>query len=83
MKIFYTKHAEDKLKRRDIKSFKITKKLIDAILSKSQHESRTKYGDYSMSESVDDRHDVRIVYDIIGKDLKVITFHISRKGRYK
>lgn len=26
---------------------------------------------------------LRVIYDIIGEDIKIITFHISRKGRYK
>ena len=82
MKIIYTKHAEDKLKREDIKNFKISKKLIENALGKSKHNDRTKYGDFSHVVNISTRHDLRIIYDIIDKNIKVITFHIARKGRY-
>ncbi|KKQ40766.1 MAG: hypothetical protein US60_C0053G0003 [Microgenomates group bacterium GW2011_GWC1_37_8] len=81
--IIYTKHAEEKLKRKDIRKFKANKKLIGSILKNPQLKSKTKYGDYAASSQIDERHDLRIVYDIIDKDIKVITFHISKKGRYK
>lgn len=83
MKIIYTKHAEDKLKRTDIRKFKIRKKTIKEILSKSRSKSRTKYGDYAAVGRLDKRHDLRVIYGIIDTSLKVITFHIARKGRYK
>lgn len=82
MKIIYTKHAEDKLKRPDIKKFKINKKLIENALVKSKHNSRTKYGDFSYLANISHKHDLRIIYDIIDGNIKVITFHIARKGRY-
>lgn len=83
MKVVYTKHAEDKLKRSDIKSLMINKRKIEEILQNSRKKSRTKYNDYAVLASVDPRHDLRIIYDIIEQNLKVITFHIARKGRYK
>ena len=81
--IIYTKHTEEKLKRSDIRKFKINKKLLGKILRNPQLKSKTKYGDYAASSRIDDKHDLRIIYDIIDKDIKVITFHISKKGRYK
>ena len=80
--IAYTKHAEDKLKRRDIKIFKISKRKIEQILKSSRKESKTKYGEYAKVGTLNKSHDLRIVYDIIDVDIKVITFHIARKGRY-
>lgn len=82
MRVVYTKHAEDKLKRADILKFKINKTLIEDSLGKSKHENKTKYGDFSRLEGVSDKHDLRIIYDIIDNNIKVITFHIARKGRY-
>lgn len=82
MKIIYTRHAEDKLERPDIRKFEINKALIENSLGKSKHKSKTKYGEFFCLARVSSRHDLRIVYDIIGVDIKVITFHITRKGRY-
>lgn len=62
MKVIYTKHAEDKLKRPDIKKFKINKKPIENALAKSKHNSRTKHGDFSYLTNISHRHDLRIIY---------------------
>ena len=83
MKINYTKHAEEKLKRPDIKNFKINKKIIEAILKAAKFQSKTKYGDFAEVFPLNARHDLRIIYDIINSNIKVITFHVSQKGRYK
>lgn len=80
--IFFTKHAIDKLKREDVKKFKINKRMLESILRTRKSKTRTKYGNFATVALLDKEHDLRIIYDIIGKDLKVITFHIARKGRY-
>lgn len=80
--IIYTEHAEHKLKRKDIKKFKINKNKIRRALRYSKKKSKTKYGQHAALVSLDKEHDLRIIYDIIDKDKKVITFHITRKGRY-
>ncbi len=82
MKVNYTRHAEDKLERPDIRKFKVSKKLIENSLSKSKQESRTKYGEFFYLVRVSTKHDLRIIYDIIDNNIRVITFHIARKGRY-
>ena len=82
MKIIYTLHAEEKLKRTDIRKFGINKKQIENILKNPQKKSKTKYGDFAASSQINDKHDLRVIYDIIDKEIKVITFHISKKGRY-
>ena len=83
MKIIYTRHAEEKLRQEDTRKFKIKKKTIENILKYSRSKSKTKYGDLAALSEVDSKHDLRIIYSIIDKTAKVITFHISRKGRYK
>ena len=82
MKIIYTKHAEEKLNRADIKKFKITKGLIEDIVTKSRHKTKSKYGEFAENKAISNRHILRVIYDIIGRDIKIITFHIARKGRY-
>lgn len=81
--IIFTKHAKDKLKRKDIKSFKVNSKLIKEIVSNLQTQTLTEYEDYSKVSKLDKKHDIRIIYDIIDGDIKVITFHIAKKGRYR
>lgn len=80
--IFFTRHAIDKLKREDVKGFKINKGMLENILRTRKSKTRTKYGDFATVVPLDKEHDLRIIYDIIAKDIKVITFHIAKKGRY-
>lgn len=84
MRIIYTKHAEDKLKSPDAKRFKITKSLIKQALSRKYHVGKTKYGEYAALLSLGGEHVLRVIYDLVDSStLKVITFHIARKGRYE
>ncbi len=83
MKVIYTKHAEEKLHREDVKKFKISKLTIEKILEDPESLSKTKYGDYSALGSLDKTHVLRVIFVIIEDRLKVITFHIARKGRYE
>jgi mRNA-degrading endonuclease RelE of RelBE toxin-antitoxin system len=83
MKVIYTKHAEEKLKRTDIKKFGIRKKTIKEVLNYPESTTKTKYGDYATVSQLDSGHDLRVIYGIIDAGFKVITFHIARKDRYK
>jgi len=83
MKIIFTKHAEEKLKRLDIKSFKINKRTIREILIRPNFFVKTKYGENAALGRLDQDHIIRVIYAIIDKHIKVITFHVARKGRYE
>ena len=80
--VFFTKHAIDKLRRNDIKKFQITKQLLVKIVQNRQSQTKTKYGEYATVSPLGKSHDLRVIYDIIEKDVKVITFHIAKRGRY-
>lgn len=82
MRVIYTKHAEEKLLRKDVRKFKINKQLINKIIKKSRLLSKTKHGERAVIGNLDSKHILRIIYDIIDSDIKVITFHIAQKGRY-
>lgn len=83
MKIIYTKHAEQKLQRADIKKFKINKRTIREILLKPYKKTKTKYDDFAALGILDTTHIVRVVYVIINSSYKIITFHVARKNRYE
>lgn len=80
--IIYTKHAEDKLKRADIKKFKIKKNTLQEVLTKPRSLTKTKYNDFAAVAALDQVHDLRVIHVIIDVGVKIITFHIARKGRY-
>lgn len=83
MKVVYTKHAEDKLKRRDIKDFGVAKTFIEESVTDLSKSSKTKSGESAVVVGLHERHELRVIYDIIEGKLKVITFHIAKKGRYR
>ena len=82
MRIIYTKHAEEKLLRKDVQKFKINKQSINKIIKRSRLFSNTKYGERAVIGNLDSKHILRIIYAIIESDIKVIAFHIAHKGRY-
>lgn len=83
MKIIYTRHAEEKLQRLDIKKFKITKRVINNALKTVDFTSTTKYGELVVMTMLDPDHILRIIYVIINSYSKIITFYVTRKGRYE
>jgi len=83
VRVVYTKHAEEKLLRRDVKKFKVSKMLIRKALKYPDHSSETKYGELANIIFLN-RHVLRVIYDTMDQGVfKVITFHIARKGRYE
>jgi len=82
VKTAYTKHALEKLIRPDVKKFKITKTLVQKIVLKPRSTSITYTGSYAALGTLTASHDLRVIYDIIEGNIKVITFHVARKGRY-
>jgi len=82
MKVIFTRHAKDKLRREDYHKFQITKKVLtDAVLSKD-YPTKTKYGEFAVLLALDG-YALRIIYVRLGLAVKVITFHIAKKGRYE
>ncbi|KKQ37008.1 MAG: hypothetical protein US53_C0030G0005 [Candidatus Woesebacteria bacterium GW2011_GWA1_37_7] len=59
MKVIFTKHAGEKLRRSDIKKFKISKRKINQILKDPRSKSKTKYGNFAALEELDLNHDIR------------------------
>lgn len=83
MGIIYTKHAEDKLERIDIRKFKITRKIIANILNRPTLMKKTRYGEFLAIGTIDSTHVLRIIHVIINLNIKVITFYVTRKDRYE
>lgn len=83
MKIIYTKHAQEKLLRKDVKDFKINKRLVENFIKKNKYSSKTKSGEEAIICKLDSKHILRIIYATINRDIKVITFHVARSGRYE
>lgn len=84
MKIFYTKHANEKFKQESyVFKLKINKRLIRSIIQKPQVEDRTRGEKITAIRSIDDKHSFVVIYKEIKRVILVITFYPARKGRYE
>ena len=83
MKIIYTKHAEEKFSVILKQDFSITKRKIRQIIQYPKWVGSTKYDQETALGLVDERHILRIVFNREDGIIKVITFHIGRRGKYE
>ena len=84
MKIKYTKHASiDKFTVFRKHKFFVTKKLIEKVILKPEHEDKNSDSPKIIaSKSIDAKHVLRVVYKKEGDIITVITFYPAEKGRY-
>ena len=83
MKIVYTKHAQDKfVQERYTIHLTITKKVIKQVIQKPQHITKQDEKTIAVA-SLDQLHSLVVVYRQSGKEILVITFFPTRKGRYE
>lgn len=82
MKIIYTKHALEKFGELELDGWHITKTKIKQTIKRPKWIGTSRYGQETAMGLVDDRHILRIVLDRKGDIIKVITFHIGRRGKY-
>lgn len=83
MKIVYTKHGQEKFAALRKKGWIITRTKIRQIINKPKWKGSTRYGQETVIGLVNDRHILRIILDRKNDIIKVITFHIGRRGRYE
>ncbi len=83
MKIIYTRHAIDKLKRKDIKAFGINKIILRKALTNQTHTEQTRYNAWATLLPLNG-YTLRVIYvKLTPEEIKLITFHITKKGRYE
>lgn len=83
MKIVYTKHAVEKIKEIKNEGWFITKVKIELTIRNPKWKGITRDGEETALCLIDDEHILRIVFDNKDDIIKVITFHIGRRGRYE
>lgn len=82
MKIVYTKHADEKIKEIKNEGWVITKVKIELTIKNPKWKGVTKDGEET-ALSLIDGHILRIIFDKKDDIIKVITFHIGKRGRYE
>ncbi|MBI4130275.1 hypothetical protein HY468_03095 [Candidatus Roizmanbacteria bacterium] len=83
MNIIYTKHASDKLKTKEAKKFKITKKKIESGIINPESEEELEGEISRCIGHLNTKHSLCIIHRKDNGDTKVITFFPAEKGRYE
>lgn len=83
MKIVYTKHALEKFRLLEKLGWKISKQKVNQTIRQPKWSGTSKLGQYATMSSLDQKHILRVIYDKVGDEVKVITFHPARKGKYE
>lgn len=84
MKVTYTNHANKKFKDLEKLGIKVTKTLIQKIISGPLHlDTETDFPKIIASGKYYDEHILRVVYRKEGAIIIVVTFYPTRKGRYQ
>lgn len=83
MKILYTRHALEKFVLLKKLGWKITKKKVNLTVKHPKWLGKSRLGEFAAMDELVEGYILRVIYDKIGKDIKIITFHPARKGRYE
>lgn len=83
MKITYTKHAEEKFIQLERLGWKITKRKVATIVEKPHWKGVSRFGQETGLGLMDKSHILRVIYDKNDDIIKIITFHIARRGKYE
>lgn len=83
MKVVYTKHALEKFSVITKQGFKINKTKIKQIIKKPKWKGATRENQETAISLLDERHILRIILDRKNGIIKVITFHMGRRGKYE
>ena len=82
MKVAYTKHALEKFKKLELEGWFITKFKIRQTIRNPLWVGISRDGQEVVISLIDQKHILRLVLDRKNDIIKVITFHIGKRGRY-
>lgn len=83
MTITYTKHAKEKFKTLEKFGWKITESQVRKTIKKPKWFGNSKFGQKTVMSLIDDKHILRVIFNAENGKIKIITFHIARKGKYE
>jgi len=63
--------------------WKITKRKVENIIKKPDWKGVSRFGQETALGLVDKIHILRVIFNKDGDIIKVITFHIARRGKYE
>ena len=83
MKSIFTKHALDKFVVLNRFGWKISKFDIKRTIQNPKWVGVSKHGEKTAMSPIGKNHILRIVFNTGHDIIKVITFHVARRGRYE
>lgn len=83
MEIVFTKHAIEKFIELERLGWKVSKTKIKNTVQKPKWRGVSRHGQETAMSLVDTKHIIRIVFNKEDDIIKVITFHIARRGKYE
>ena len=83
MKFVFTKHAIEKFIELEMLGWVITKDKVKRTIKKPRWHGVSRHGQETAMSLVDTKHIVRVVFNREGDIIKIITFHIARRGKYE
>lgn len=83
MKIIYTKHALEKFRVLEDLDWKITRDKLKETLQKPKWSGVSRHGQETAMSLVNTKHIIRVIFNREDDTIKVITFHIARRGKYE
>lgn len=84
VKLVFTKHAlKDKLSELERFGWRITKTKVKNIIKKPRWRGVSRHGEETAMDLVDDKHILRVIFNREDDIIKIITFHIARRGKYE
>lgn len=83
MKFVFTKHAIEKFTELERLGWRINKDKIKRTINNPKWRGISRHGQETAMSLIDQTHIIRIVFDRGDGIIKVITFHIARRGKYE
>lgn len=83
VKVVYTKHALEKFKELEKEGWKITKSQIRQTIKNPKWTGVSSHGQETAMILINTNHILRVILNKTGGIIKVITFHIGKRGRYE
>ena len=83
MKIIFTDHAKIKFKILKQHGFEINEKQVRNIVEKPESKTKGRKDRFIVQGPVDENHIIRVIIEIEGNILKIITFYPARRERYE
>jgi len=83
MKFVFTKHAIEKFEELGRLGWRVTRVKIKKTIQKPKWRGISRHGQETAMSLVDPKHIIRVVFNREDGIIKIITFHIARRGKYE